>query len=349
MNRLPRWTRGIAALLIAALSMTGATPALASGRTQTVRVGDLVSVEGARSYPLIGYGLVVGLDGTGDRMRNAPFTQSSVQALLARMGVKVDAATLRTQNVAAVMVTATLPPFAAPGSRIDVQVSAMGDATRIAGGTLLATNLATPTSAPLAVAQGVIPEDVDGRDRAARGGPRTSPTAVLIPGGATVESVVPFAMDGGDGALRLAVKRQGAGVAQAIAAAVNRAGIARATSGQGDVLCRFDGGAPSADALAALLAIELEVDAPKRILFDRAAGSIILSAPVRVTSGGIGVGGVVIQLGGDGEGRVPVPGGADLGAILAMLSQLGMSAADQFAILAGLHTTGAIDAELIVT
>lgn len=115
-----------------ALAASGARPADAAPRTK-----DIVSVENVRTNQLVGYGLVVGLAGTGDRLRNAPFTEESLQSMLERMGVSVRGTDLRIQNVAAVTVTATLPPFARAGSTIDVQVSAMGDATSLQGGTLL--------------------------------------------------------------------------------------------------------------------------------------------------------------------------------------------------------------------
>src|SRR3954471_18723311 len=102
------------------------------------RIKDIVDVENVRPNQLVGYGLVVGLAGTGDRTRNAPFTEETMQAMLERMGVNIRGAQMRTQNVAAVSGTATLPPFARAGSTIDVQVSALGDATSLQGGTLVA-------------------------------------------------------------------------------------------------------------------------------------------------------------------------------------------------------------------
>ncbi|RZM22339.1 MAG: flagellar biosynthesis protein FlgA, partial [Sphingomonas sp.] len=108
--------------------MAVATPAWGSGR-----IKDVVDVENVRSNQLVGYGIVVGLAGTGDRTRNAPFTEESLQAMLERMGVNVRGSPLKTQNVAAVSITATMPPFARAGSRIDVTVSAIGDATSLQG------------------------------------------------------------------------------------------------------------------------------------------------------------------------------------------------------------------------
>src|SRR5437868_5510001 len=122
-----------AALLALALS------AMPAGATS--RIKDLANIEGVRQNQLIGYGLVVGLNGTGDTLNNIPFTKQSLQAMLERMGVNIRGATIRTGNVAAVMVTGNLPPFGTQGTRMDVTVSALGDAKSLQGGTLLVTPL----------------------------------------------------------------------------------------------------------------------------------------------------------------------------------------------------------------
>ena len=100
------------------------------------RIKDITFVQGVRANQLVGYGLVIGLNGTGDTLRNSPFTQQSLQSMLDRMGINVRNANMRTRNIAAVIVTADLPPFAGKGARIDVTVSSLGDATSLAGGSL---------------------------------------------------------------------------------------------------------------------------------------------------------------------------------------------------------------------
>src|ERR1700692_1140128 len=135
-----------AALLALALS------AMSAGATS--RIKDLANIEGVRQNQLIGYGLVVGLNGTGDTLNNIPFTKQSLQAMLERMGVNIRGATIRTGNVAAVMVTGNLPPFATQGTRMDVTVSALGDAKNLQGGTLLVTPLLGADGNVYAVAQG---------------------------------------------------------------------------------------------------------------------------------------------------------------------------------------------------
>ena len=120
----------------------------------TSRIKDLANIEGVRQNQLVGYGLVVGLNGTGDTLNNIPFTKQSLQAMLERMGVNIRGATIRTGNVAAVMVTGNLPAFGTQGTRMDVTVSALGDAKNLQGGTLLVTTLLGADGNVYAVAQG---------------------------------------------------------------------------------------------------------------------------------------------------------------------------------------------------
>ncbi|MBL4805528.1 MAG: flagellar basal body P-ring protein FlgI, partial [Alphaproteobacteria bacterium] len=127
-----------------------------SAHAKTSRIKDIVDIEGVRDNQLIGYGLVVGLNGTGDSLGNSPFTDQSLNAMLERLGVSVRDQNLNTANVAAVMVTATLPPFSNQGSRIDVEISSLGDATSLRGGTLLVTPLLAADGEVYAVAQGPI-------------------------------------------------------------------------------------------------------------------------------------------------------------------------------------------------
>ena len=141
-----------ACLAIAALAAAPLAPAAASAP----RIKDIVDIENVRANQLVGYGLIVGLAGTGDRLRNAPFTEESIKGMLERMGVSVTGTQMRTQNIAAVAITASLPAFARAGSQIDVQVSALGDATSLQGGTLLVSSLRALDGQIYAVAQGPV-------------------------------------------------------------------------------------------------------------------------------------------------------------------------------------------------
>ena len=191
-----------------------------------MRIKDVVSVKGVRDNQLIGYGLVVGLLGTGDTLQNTPFTGQSLQAMMDRMGVNVRNANLRTRNVAAVMVTADLPPFAARGTRMDITVSSMGDATSLMGGTLLLTTLSGADGQTYAVAQGAV--SVTGF--AAQGQAETLtqgvPTAGHISNGATVEREIVSRMPS-DGPMTLELHNPDFNTAVRIADAINAYSWAR--------------------------------------------------------------------------------------------------------------------------
>src|SRR5690606_15808144 len=156
---------------------------------------DIASIEGVRQNQLIGYGLVVGLNGSGDTLNNAPFTRQSLQAMLERLGVNIRGANIRTGNVAAVMVTANLPAFSTQGTRIDVTVSALGDSKNLQGGTLLVTPLLGADGNVYAVAQGSLAIggfQVEGdAARITRG----VPTVGRIANGAIVEREIEFALN----------------------------------------------------------------------------------------------------------------------------------------------------------
>src|SRR5258705_6058795 len=185
-------TRTLQAAIAATLILAGAaSPALA-----TSRIKDLANIEGVRQNQLIGYGLVVGLNGTGDTLNNIPFTRQSLQAMLERMGVNIRGQTLRTGNVAAVMVTANLPPFGTQGTRIDVTVSAMGDAKSLQGGTLLVTPLLGADGNVYGVAQGSL---AIGGGFSAEGDAakitRGVPTVGRISNGAIIEREIDFQLN----------------------------------------------------------------------------------------------------------------------------------------------------------
>ena len=165
-------TRARKAALVVAAALIGFCPVQPAGAAS--RIKDLANVEGVRQNQLIGYGLVVGLNGTGDTLNNIPFTKQSLQAMLERLGVNIRGQALRTGNVAAVMVTANLPAFGTQGTRMDVTVSALGDSKSLQGGTLLVTPLLGADGNVYAVAQGSLAiggfsAEGDGRqDRARR-------------------------------------------------------------------------------------------------------------------------------------------------------------------------------------
>ncbi|MGA8357166.1 MAG: flagellar basal body P-ring protein FlgI, partial [Xanthobacteraceae bacterium] len=202
----------LAALIIFACA---ASPAAALSR-----IKDLANIEGVRQNQLIGYGLVVGLNGTGDTLNNAPFTKQSLQAMLERLGVNIRGQQIRTGNVAAVMVTADLPPFATQGTRIDVTASAMGDAKSLQGGTLLVTPLLGADGNVYAVAQGSL--TIGGFQAQGQGASITRgvPTVGRLPNGAIIEREIEFALNS-VGQLRLALRNADFTTAKRIAEAIN--------------------------------------------------------------------------------------------------------------------------------
>src|SRR5438477_11714616 len=205
-----------AAILAGLILFAGATaPAFA-----TSRIKDLANIEGVRQNQLIGYGLVVGLNGTGDTLNNIPFTRQSLQAMLERLGVNIRGQTLRTGNVAAVMVTANLPAFATQGTRIDITVSALGDAKSLNGGTLLVTPLLGADGNVYAVGQGSLAIAGLAAEGDAAKVTRGVPTVGRIANGAIIEREIEFALNK-LGQLRLALRNADFTTAKRSPSAVN--------------------------------------------------------------------------------------------------------------------------------
>src|ERR1700760_1897659 len=203
-----------AALLALALALS----AMPAGATS--RIKDLANIEGVRQNQLIGYGLVVGLNGSGDTLNNIPFTKQSLQAMLERMGVNTRGATIRTGNVAAVMVTGNLPPFGTQGTRMDVTVSSLGDAKDLRGGTLLVTPLLGADGNVYAVAQGSLAISGFQAEGEAAKIVRGVPTVGRIANGAIIEREIEFALNRLPN-VRLALRNADFTTAKRIAAAIN--------------------------------------------------------------------------------------------------------------------------------
>ena len=186
----------------------------------TSRIKDLANIEGVRQNQLIGYGLVVGLNGTGDTLNNVPFTKQSLTAMLERLGVNVRGATMRTGNVAAVMVTANLPAFGTQGTRIDITVSALGDSKSLQGGTLLVTPLLGADGNVYAVGQGSVAINGFQAEGEAAKITRGVPTVGRIANGAIIEREIEFALNRLS-QVRLALRNADFTTAKRIAAAIN--------------------------------------------------------------------------------------------------------------------------------
>lgn len=361
--------RLIAALMVIAVS----TAAAASSR-----IKDLVEVEGVRGNDLVGYGLVVGLKGTGDALRNAPFTEEALSSLLERLGVNVSGESFRAENVAAVIVTATLPPFARPGGRIDVTVSAIGDADSLLGGTLIMTPLNAADGNIYAVAQGPI---LAGGFEAEGDAARTQigvPTAGSIPAGATVERELPFdfaAMD----EIRLALRDPDFTTAARIEAAINAAIGARIASMGDSATVTLDLSAmPDSPAhlIARIENIEVRPSRRARVVIDQRSGTIVLGSEVRISSVAVAQGNLAIRVQeapvavqpnpfAEGESIVlprtdieveendenrlaVVEQNTSLADLVQGLNALGVGPRDMIDILKSIRTAGALHAELIV-
>ena len=262
-----------------------------------VRIKDIAGIEGVRENQLIGYGLVVGLNGTGDKLNNNVFTRESLIGMLERLGVNTrdQVRALSTKNIAAVMVTADLPAFARSGSRIDVSISALGDATNLTGGTLLVTPLLAADGEVYAVAQGAISTGAIAARGAAASVTRGVPTAGRISNGATVEKGVPHQLDKSNG-LWLGLRNPDLTTAERIATVINKVfgGIAKVTDPR-TVMLDLSGRDPI-DTLTKIESLRVEPDNAAVVVIDEASGTIVMGANVRVSTVAIAQGNLTIRV-----------------------------------------------------
>lgn len=275
--------------LLVALICFIATIAILStaASAKTTRIKDIVDFEGVRDNQLIGYGLVVGLNGTGDSLNNSPFTEQSLISMLERMGVSTRGQNLNTGNVAAVMVTATLPPFTNQGAEIDVGVSALGDAESLQGGTLLVTPLMAADGDVYAVAQG--PVIISGFTVEGQAGAITQniPTAGRIPAGAIVEREIDFKLEELQ-EVRLALRNPDFTTARRISSAINKKvsdNIAKAENSASVVLRRpnnYKGNI--VDLITDIEQLSVTPDQIARVVIDERSGVIVMGADVKIST-----------------------------------------------------------------
>jgi flagellar P-ring protein precursor FlgI len=358
---------------LALLLLLAAVPAAAQ-----VRVKDVARVQGVRDNSLYGYGLVVGLSGTGDKSTSSPFTPQAVASMLNRLGIAIPVERLDSKNVAAVMVTAKLPPFARAGSTLDITVSSLGDASTLQGGTLLLTPLQGPDARVYALAQGSL--SVGGIAASGAGGDsvqKNHPTVGRIPGGATVEREVPMVLDPAGVALVLhqpdfttAVR-----LAEALAGAVPGT-TARALDAS-TVLVRVptDYQPRLPEFVARLESATLRVDAVARVVINERTGTVIMGSHLRISTVAIAHGNLTITVKEDKLVSQPgalaparartvvvpksdvkikeetaklilVPEGASIGDVVQGLNALGVTPRDLISILQAIHQAGALLAEI---
>jgi len=367
--------RLLLAILLALPSLIVPGPAVA----MSSRIKDIASLQAGRDNQLIGYGLIVGLQGTGDGLRSSPFTEQSMRAMLQNLGISTQGGQSSAKNTAAVMVTANLPPFASPGSRIDVTVSSLGDASSLRGGTLIMTSLSGADGQIYAVAQGSIIVSGFQAQGAAATVTEGVTTAGRVPGGAIVERELPARFKDSVN-LVLQLRNPDFSTSIRIADTVNAyassrfgAPIAEAKDSQEVAIAK-----PKTADLTRLMAdlenLEVQTDTPAKVVINERTGTIIIGADVRVSPVAVSYGTLTVQVSenpqviqpqpfSNGEtaiqdqtdisatktgGRVAVLQGPDLKTLVSGLNNIGVKPDGIIAILQGIKSAGALQAELVL-
>ena len=362
--------------LVCATLVALALSAIPSGATS--RIKDLANIEGVRQNQLIGYGLVVGLNGTGDTLNNIPFTKQSLQAMLERMGVNIRGATIRTGNVAAVMVTGNLPPFGTQGTRMDVTVSALGDSKNLQGGTLLVTPLLGADGNVYAVAQGSVAISGFQAEGEAAKIVRGVPTVGRIANGAIIEREIEFALNRLPN-VRLALRNADFTTAKRIAAAVNdflgtkTAEPIDPSTVQLSIPPEFKGNVVAF--LTEIEQLQVEPDLAAKIIIDERSGIIVMGRDVRVATVAVAQGNLTVTISEspqvsqpnpmtrgravttprssvsvseDGKKLALVKDGVSLQQLVDGLNGLGIGPRDLISILQAIKAAGAIEADIEV-
>ncbi len=342
------------------------------------RIKDIVDIEGIRENQLIGYGLVVGLNGTGDSLNNSPFTRQSLQAMLERLGVNTRGETVRTKNIAAVMITANLPPFATQGSRIDISVAALGDSDSLQGGTLLVTPLLGADGEVYAIAQG--PVLINGFKAQGDGATIISgvPTTGRISNGGLIERETSFKL-GAQRSLRLALRNPDLTTARRIALGINDyLGTATATPEDPATVRitlpqNFNGNI--VDLLTDIEQLVIQTDLAAKVVIDENSGIIVMGKDVRVSTVAIAQSNLTVTIAESpvasqpnpltlgqsvvlartelnveaaGSNLAMVPESITLQELVDGLNSLGISPRDLIAILQAIKAAGAMQAEIEV-
>ncbi len=362
-------------ILVCLLALGTALPAFA----QSVRIKDLVEFDGVRGNDLVGYGLVVGLNGTGDGLRNSPFTEEIMANILERLGVNVAGEQFRPKNVAAVLVTATLAPFARAGSRIDVTVSAIGDAKSLLGGTLIMTPLNAADGQIYAVAQGTVIASGASADGDGASVVQGVPTAGSIPSGARIEREIAFDF-AGLRSLRLALRSPDFTTAGRIEAVINADAGRRVAemldAGTVEIDIAAMRARSAAHAVGRIENLAVEPERRARVVVDQRSGTIVMGDDVRISRVAVAQGNLTLRIEeaplvvqpnpfapGEtvvvprttaaieeepGIGLAEVPGSASLSDVIAGLNALGVSPRDMIDILTSIKAAGALHADFEV-
>jgi flagellar P-ring protein FlgI len=362
-----------------ALAVALLAPGMIAPAAATSRIKDIADFEGVRENQLVGYGIVVGLNGTGDDLESAVFTRESLIGMLERLGVNARDEDLETENVAAVMVTASLPPFARQGAEIDVTISALGDATSLQGGTLLVTPMVGADGEVYAVAQGQITIGGFSATGAAESVLRGVPTSGRIARGAIVEREVPFDL-GALPTVNIALRNPDFTTARRIADAINTEldrDVAYPLDSGTVVLNVSMGGGDPAALLTNIETLPIEPDLPAKVVIDENTGVIVMGDTVRISRIAVAQGNLTIRITETPQVSQPNPfsntgvtvvvprtnvevqedadrklaviePGVTLEELVAGLNSLGVSPRDMISILQTIKTAGALQAELMV-
>ncbi|MDQ0456988.1 flagellar basal body P-ring protein FlgI [Rhizobium paknamense] len=361
--------------IVMALVLACAGPALSQGS----RIKDIASLQSGRDNQLIGYGLVVGLQGTGDSLRSSPFTEQSMRAMLQNLGISTQGGQSAAKNVAAVMVTANLPPFASPGSRIDATVSSLGDSTSLRGGTLVMTSLSGADGQIYAVAQGsVVVSGFTAQGQAATVQEGVT-TSGRVPNGAIIERELPSKFK--DTAnLVLQLRNPDFSTALGMAKRINAYSqtafgtrIAEARDSQ-EVVVQKPGPADLTQLMADIENLIVETDTPAKVVINERTGTIVIGADVRVSKVAVSYGTLTVQVNETPQvvqpqafsngrtavqpqtdivaskdgGTVATLEGPDLRTLVSGLNSIGVKPDGIIAILQGIKSAGALQAELVL-
>jgi flagellar P-ring protein FlgI len=342
------------------------------------RVKDIAFVQNSRDNQLIGYGLVIGLQGTGDGIRNSPFTEQSIRAMLENLGISTAVGSARTKNVAAVIVTATLPPYARSGARIDVSVSSLGDSTSLAGGTLIETQLKGADNEVYAVAQGSL--IVSGFKAAGQAETVTQgvPTAGRVPNGAIMERNL-VQLNNNEAELTFLLRNPDFTTSVSMAAAMNEftritygKPLASAQDARAVVVKRPDN-VSSTRLIADMEKLIVETETPARVVVDERTGTIVIGANVKVSKVAVSHGALTVRVTelptvsqpapfsdgqtttvpstnvdvATGNSSLTLIDGVDLETLVDGLNRMGAKPAEAIAILQSIKSAGALQAELV--
>jgi flagellar P-ring protein precursor FlgI len=344
-----------------------------------VRIKDIASLQGVRENQIVGYGLVIGLKGTGDSLRNSPFTEQSLQSMLDGMGINVRDASLRTRNVAGVIVTAELPPYIGKGARIDITASSLGDATSLLGGTLVMTPLMGADGQIYAVAQGPVAVSGLSSEGDAESLTIGVPTTGRIPNGGMVEREVAGDFDHLD-SLVLELKNPDFTTAMRVVDSIN-AFAAKHYGGkvaeERDFRTIALAKPPNLSAprfISEITQLSVVPDSPARVVIDERTGTVVIGQDVQISTVAVTHGNLTVRVTeapevsqpaplSDGEtttvprtlvdasqsgGEFAILGGADLQTLVSGLNQIGLKPTGIIAILQAIKSAGALQAELIV-